>query len=98
MAKYEKGRKCLVIQAGNREDLVGKEVILAVSWKPWEIENPLPGEQHWDFDPPIYDEHDNDVFFVALPEPWLLPIEDDDINKELRDELLEVKSTELVSA
>jgi predicted transposase YdaD len=58
----------------------------------------VPGTQLWDFDPLIYDEFEGKLYAVALPEPYLLPIDDDNINKELRDELLEVKPKELVQA
>lgn len=98
MAKYEKGRRCLVLKSIVRPDIVGKQVVLRY-WYPdcWDLLTESVIKQDcWDTTPPI-----EEIGFeapVVFPEVWLLPIDDDNINKELRDELLESKPKELVQA
>jgi hypothetical protein len=90
MAKYETGRRCLVLHS----DLTGSVIFLGRCIPDGIVINrvPYPGIV-WLADP-IY--RRDDGVAVGWDQKWLLPIDDENLNKELRDELLETKPAQLV--
>ena len=95
MAKYETGKLCLVLRSENLPGMAGKTITLgrkyATGKKP---DGGVVEMALWASSPPIIDPAETLPW--TWPEQCLLPLEDDDINKELQDELLETKPKELV--
>lgn len=96
MAKFEKGRKCLVLNSPLKMDLVGSEVFLGIpGTNPRDMEEKPILVRTWQTDPPIRSPcHENRV--LVFPEAWLLPIDDETINEELRQEAVDDFGTKMV--
>ncbi len=98
MARYEKGRRCLVLKSPLKQEVVGTVVVLGeLGHNVLDIHGVPVDERAWLLDPPIRSPR-NATRQLAFIEPWLLPIDDpnDDIQKELQNELPETQSKELV--
>lgn len=95
MAKFEKGRLCLVLRSECLPEMTGRTIVLNTrhdrAWAPGGRDISVVG---WTSSPQMIDPT-RDLPWL-FPQQYLLPLDDDDINKELRDELLEVKPVELV--
>jgi hypothetical protein len=94
MARYEKGRKCLVLNHPQLQYLIGREVFLGDPSNPNAVTNNENLKRYWRTDPVILHPKLGE-FAVVFQEPWLLPIDDEQLNDELRlEELPVVKGKE----
>jgi hypothetical protein len=99
MAKYEKGRRCLVLNHTHDRSIIGHEVILGDRAQTGRVSDGRGGFEasglFWRTDPPIFvPGHPN--FQLVFREPWLFPIDDETINEELRNEVVDDPGTKRV--
>lgn len=85
MARYEKGRKCLVLFHPGEPALIGDEVFLGeIATKDVHNESGSiypSGMKFWRTDPPLLARREGECW--VFREAWLLPLDDGDSNKEI---------------
>lgn len=81
MAKFEKGRKCIVMRSALATHLIGTVVVLNEKWLKTINHGKFLDNPGWTTTPPSLDLVDDRE--LAFPERCLMPIDDPDINREL---------------
>lgn len=97
--KYKVGQHCLVIKFPGRESLIGSEVILIRAWPRFCMagQGDTVGGWAWrtDLSEP-YTRLDGTKSRLVFPEECLIPIDDEMINEELRQEVIDDFGTKKV--
>lgn len=90
--KYKVGQHCLVIKYPAWTQIIGHEVILSepLSHFVASDQKTVVGEWAWitDMSRPVY-LLDGTQTQVVFPEGWLIPIDDENVNEELRNEVID---------